>query len=121
IPSSALWSWARTGAGATWTRPLCSSARPSNIVSMEIPAEAPTLASTYESRQEQRFPKLDERQLALLAQYGVQRSYAARATLFSTGDRHIPIFVVLKRGVDIVEHTPCGEEQLIVTLGPGNF
>ena len=88
---------------------------------MEIPAEAPTLASTYDSRHEQRFPKLDERQLALLAQYGVQRSYPAGTTLFSTGDRHIPMFVVLKGGVDIVGHTPCGEEQLIVTLGPGNF
>ena len=88
---------------------------------METPADAPTLASMYESRHEQRFPKLDERQLALLAQYGVQRSYAGGTTLFSTGDRHIPMFVVLKGGVDIVGHTPCGEEQLIVTLGPGNF
>ena len=74
----------------------------------------------FEKRREQALPRLDERQLADLMGFGQRRRYAAGATLFSQGERHVGMFVVLSGSIEIVRQTTDGEERL-VTYEAGGF
>jgi thioredoxin reductase (NADPH) len=74
----------------------------------------------FETRRAQVMPRLDERQLADLMRYGERRRYAAGEILFSQGERHVGMFVVLAGRIDIVRDTIDGEE-LLVTYEAGAF
>jgi thioredoxin reductase (NADPH) len=74
----------------------------------------------FERRREQVLPHLDERQLADLMGFGGRRRYAAGEILFSQGERHVGMFVVLSGHVEIVRDTVGGEE-LLVTYDAGSF
>jgi thioredoxin reductase (NADPH) len=80
----------------------------------------PSPNSIVASRGEQVFPHLSDTQLALLVPFGTHRSYATGEVLFSEGDRHVPMVVVLSGAIDIVRHTKDGE-ILVVTHTPGSF
>src|SRR4030095_14890348 len=74
----------------------------------------------FETRREQAVPRLDERQLSDLMRFGEQRRYAAGEMLFSEGERHVGMFVVLSGRVEILRHTLAGEERLL-TYERGHF
>ena len=65
-------------------------------------------------------PTLDADQLALLAGFGRRRAVHPGEILYAEGDPTYDFFVVLSGAVDIVG-TFDGEEELIVTHGPGRF
>jgi thioredoxin reductase (NADPH) len=71
-------------------------------------------------RRHQAFPVLDEAQSAVLASYGQRRSYSAGEVLFSEGDRHAPMFVLLSGRVAVERNTIHGPHRL-ATHGPGAF
>ncbi|MEO8604244.1 MAG: FAD-dependent oxidoreductase [bacterium] len=81
----------------------------------------PGQSTIIETRRAQIFPQLDWRQLAELRPYGEVRTFPAGATLWGEGDRHVPMFVVLKGGLDIYRPTGAEQEELVTTHGPGVF
>jgi thioredoxin reductase (NADPH) len=74
----------------------------------------------FETRRAQVLPRLDQRQLADLTQFGERRRYTAGEILFSQGERHVGMFVVLSGRIDIVRNTIAGEE-LLVSYEAGGF
>jgi thioredoxin reductase (NADPH) len=80
----------------------------------------PPHASIRDTRREQVFPRLDQRQLDDLLPFGVRRRYPAGATLFAEGERHLGMFVVLEGTIDIVRRTNAGAE-LLATYEAGGF
>ncbi|HYH48803.1 MAG TPA: FAD-dependent oxidoreductase [Acidimicrobiia bacterium] len=65
-------------------------------------------------------PTLDDEQLAALAGFGHRRPVQPGDVLYAEGDATYDFFVVLSGAVDIVG-TFDGDEELIVTHGPGRF
>jgi CRP-like cAMP-binding protein len=47
------------------------------------------------------FPKLTEEMVERLKPYGHEETFPAHETLYTYGDRHIDMFVILEGGVDI--------------------
>ena len=88
---------------------------------MTPPTELPLHPSSIvDSRREQIFPRLNQRQLAVLAAYGEHRRYPAGATLYEEGRRHVAMYVVLSGSVDVTRRTAAGDE-LLATHGPRVF
>jgi thioredoxin reductase (NADPH) len=72
------------------------------------------------SRHYQIFPKLDERQFALLERYGERRKLITGDVLFSEGERHIPMFAIVSGTIEATRGT--GENLHVLGLhGPGSF
>jgi thioredoxin reductase (NADPH) len=80
----------------------------------------PASAPGANDRRHQAFPVLDEAQSGVLASYGQRRSYRAGDVLFTEGDRHAPMFVLLSGRVAVERNTVSGPHQL-ATHGPGAF
>ena len=81
---------------------------------------APSPLSIRVSRREQVFPILTEHQIAALLPLGERRRYAAGATLFSEGDRHVGMFVLLSGSLD-VSRRRSGSQELVITYVAGMF
>jgi len=81
---------------------------------------APSPLSIRVSRREQVFPILTEHQIAALLPLGERRRYPAGATLFSEGDRHIGMFVLLSGSLD-VSRRRSGSQELVITYVAGMF
>ena len=73
-----------------------------------------------ESRLHQIFPSLTEDQFAILQRYGEQRHIAAGTVLFTQGERHISMYVVLSGKIEISRGSAI-ETHVIGTHGPGSF
>jgi thioredoxin reductase (NADPH) len=73
-----------------------------------------------ESRLHQIFPSLTEDQFAILQRYGERRQVAAGTVLFTQGERHIPMFVVLAGKIEIARGSAIAS-HVIGTHGPGSF
>lgn len=72
------------------------------------------------SRHHQIFPRLDERQVALLERYGERRKLKTGDVLFSEGDRHIPMFAILSGTIEATRGS--GDSlHILGTHGPGSF
>jgi len=80
----------------------------------------PAAGAGPNDRRHQAFPILDDRQFKILASYGQRRAYRAGEALFSEGDRHAPMFVVLSGRVAVERNTVNGPQQ-VATHGPGAF
>ncbi|MDX2165805.1 MAG: FAD-dependent oxidoreductase [Deltaproteobacteria bacterium] len=80
----------------------------------------PPISPIFTTRREQAFPVLTAHQLAQLESYGTRRTYPAGALLFSEGERHVGMFVVLSGSVDITRGNVCDDEH-VVTHTPGMF
>jgi thioredoxin reductase (NADPH) len=78
------------------------------------------LAPPAGDRRHQAFPVLDDLQFKVLESYGQRRSYRAGEVLFSEGDRHAPMFVLLAGHVTVERNTIDGPHQLAIH-GPGAF
>ena len=71
-------------------------------------------------RRHQAFPVLGQTQFDVLGSYGQRRSYQAGDVLFSEGDRHTPMFVLLSGHVAVERNTVSGTHR-IASHGPGAF
>ncbi|MBV9662514.1 MAG: FAD-dependent oxidoreductase [Actinobacteria bacterium] len=66
------------------------------------------------------FPRLDARQIAVLATYGEERSVAEGTVLFRPGDRFCDFYVILEGRVALVEGEDEGAD-VVAVHGPGRF
>src|SRR4051812_8371996 len=73
-----------------------------------------------ESRLHQIFPSLTEDQFAIMARYGERRRVPAGTVLFTQGERHIAMYVVLAGKIEISRGSAI-ETHVIGTHGPGSF
>jgi len=73
-----------------------------------------------ESRLHQIFPSLTEDQFAILQRYGERRQIAAGTVLFTQGERHIAMYVVLAGKIEISRGSAIAS-HVIGTHGPGSF
>jgi len=78
------------------------------------------MADLLDTRREQIFPVLTERQLARLRAHGHLMRTSAGEVLSEPGDRTRPLFVVLKGSIEIIRPGVTGD-QLIIVLTPGQF
>jgi thioredoxin reductase (NADPH) len=77
--------------------------------------------STIDSRQEQMFPKLAQREIDRLRRFGDVRHYARGEALFVTGDIPPGMYVLVKGSVRVIRRDPLGHSAPIVEQGPGEF
>ncbi len=66
------------------------------------------------------FPKLDDRQLALLEALGQRRNVRSGEILFKAGARDVSMTVVLSGEIEVFEARD-GHEQILATAGPRDF
>ncbi len=67
-----------------------------------------------EARRAQMFPRLTDAQIARVAQYGIERTYANGEILYEQGEADIPFFLVLEGEVVVVH--PRGDLEEPVTV-----
>jgi thioredoxin reductase (NADPH) len=79
-----------------------------------------TAAPVNDTRQEQRFPRLTEPQIARVVALGQRRAVSAGELLFDQGDVNAPFFVVLSGSVEILRPID-GREELITLHEAGHF
>ncbi len=73
-----------------------------------------------ENRRHQIFPTLNEAQFNLLMHYGELCQYKAGDVLFTEGERHISMYVILSGRIDIIRNGYKGP-HVIASHGPGVF
>jgi thioredoxin reductase (NADPH) len=78
------------------------------------------MASLYESRREQMFPKLTARQIARLEAHGRRIRTAAGQVLSEAGQDHRDLYVVLSGSLQIVRPGLQGEEPITIEVA-GDF
>src|SRR5437588_1978106 len=66
------------------------------------------------------FPKLDDRQLAMLEPLGSRRKVKQGELVFKAGQRDLPLIVVLRGELEAFESRD-GQEQILATPGPRDF
>ncbi len=66
------------------------------------------------------FPKLDDRQLAMLEPLGSRRKVRRDELIFKAGQRHVPLVVILSGEVEVFEPRDA-QEQILATAGPRDF
>jgi thioredoxin reductase (NADPH) len=66
------------------------------------------------------FPKLDDRQLAMLEPLGSRRNVRRGELIFKAGQRDLPLIVILRGEVEVFESRD-GQEQILATAGPRDF
>ncbi len=72
------------------------------------------------SRHHQIFPKLDDKQFAVLERYGERRRLKAGDVLFAEGDRHIPMFAIVSGTIELSRG--AGDKyRALGAHGPGSF
>jgi thioredoxin reductase (NADPH) len=74
----------------------------------------------YRDTQSIAFPKLDERQLAMLEPLGARRIVRRGEMIFKAGQRDLGLSVVLRGEVEVFE-SHDGKEEILATCGPGDF
>lgn len=81
--------------------------------------ELTPLAVTIADR-DRAFPTLTVKQLSRLGAFGARRSTALDEVLYESGDRGVPVFVVLSGELCVVRATET-KDTLIATLHAGQF
>src|SRR5271156_4931822 len=66
------------------------------------------------------FPKLDDRQLAMLEPLGARRMLRSGEIVYRAGQRNLPLTVILSGEVEAFEPRD-GEELILATAGPRDF
>jgi thioredoxin reductase (NADPH) len=74
----------------------------------------------YRDTESVAFPKLDDRQLALLKALGERRALRGGEIVFKAGQRDFGMTVILSGELEVFE-TRDGLEQILATLGPRDF
>src|SRR2546422_3969864 len=70
---------------------------------------------------DQRFPKLAPSEIDRLRRFGTRRRYVKGERLYSTGQAHPGMFVIISGSVALMGHEGFGRVSPIVELGPGDF
>ena len=78
-------------------------------------------ADLVANRRDQIFPMLTAAEIDRIRRLGECRAYPAGARILSTGNVAPGAFVVLSGRVRVVQRCADGEEEPIVTYGPGSF
>jgi thioredoxin reductase (NADPH) len=91
------------------------------IESASTASVLPPWQSAANERREQMFPTLTPAQIAEIAPYGAERTFAPGAMLWSIGDRNTDFYVVLGGTLEVVRRDALGEENVIVSHTAGNF
>src|SRR5437588_10218681 len=66
------------------------------------------------------FPKLDDRQLAMLEPLGTRRILRGGEVLYKAGQRDLGLTVILRGELEVFESRD-GQEQILATSGPRDF
>src|ERR1700739_5007755 len=66
------------------------------------------------------FPKLDDRQLAMLEPLGARRILRRGELVYKAGQRDMALTVVLRGGMEVFESRE-GQEEILGTPGPRDF
>src|SRR5258706_11463240 len=66
------------------------------------------------------FPKLDDRQLAMLEPLGARRIVRRGELVYKAGQRNLGLTAVPRGELQVLE-LPDGEEQILPTFGPPGF
>ena len=74
----------------------------------------------YRDTQSIAFPKLDDRQLAMLEPLGKRRLLRRGEMVFKAGQRDLGLTVILRGGMEVFESRD-GQEQILGTPGPRDF
>jgi thioredoxin reductase (NADPH) len=77
--------------------------------------------SVFETRFDQTFPTLQPAEIDRLRRFGEQRTYAADDKLLRIGEPSPGMFVVLSGEVVVSHRNLLGQQEPIVTHGPGSF
>src|SRR5262247_2701274 len=70
---------------------------------------------------DQRFPKLGQSDIARLSRFGTAQRYVKGERLYTTGQPHPGMFVIVSGSVALLGHAGLGRVSPIVELGPGDF
>src|SRR5437667_4033598 len=87
---------------------------------IEFMAELDQDEQFYRDTESIAFPKLDDRQLAMLEPLGTRRLLRRDETLFKAGQRDLGLTVILRGGLEVFESRD-GQEQVLGTPGPRDF
>jgi thioredoxin reductase (NADPH) len=82
---------------------------------------ATTKPSIIEARRDQMFPVLEAAEIERMRRFGSPRSYRAGEVLAQAGKVGAGLTIILSGKVDVTQHAPSGQGDLIVTHGPGAF
>jgi thioredoxin reductase (NADPH) len=74
----------------------------------------------YRDTESVAFPKLDERQLAMLEPLGTRRILRRGGLVYKAGQRDLGLTAVLRGELEVFESRD-GQEQILATSGPGGF
>src|SRR5947209_13677606 len=74
----------------------------------------------YRDTESVAFPKLDDRQLAMLEPLGTRRILRRGEVLFKAGQRDLGLTVTLRGELEVFESRD-GQEQILATAGPRDF
>ena len=74
----------------------------------------------YRDTESVAFPKLDDRQLAMLEPLGLHRIVPRGAVVYKAGQRDLGLMAVLRGELEVFESRD-GREQILATAGPGYF
>src|SRR5215831_17861745 len=74
----------------------------------------------YRDTESVAFPKLGDRQLALLEPLGTRRILRQGEVVYKAGQRDMPMAVVLRGELEVFESRD-GQEQILATPGPRDF
>jgi len=79
--------------------------------------------SLIETRRHQLFPVLDAGQIETAKRFasGPPRVFAPGEVLFDVGQRHAPVWLVLKGSIDVTRHDGLDREAVITSLCVGQF
>ena len=79
--------------------------------------------SVIKTRGHQLFPVLDASQLDIAKRFasGPEHGFAPGEIVFEAGERHAPVWLVLKGSIDVVRRDGLNHEAAITSLGPGQF
>ena len=79
--------------------------------------------SVIKTRGHQLFPVLDASQLDIAKRFasGPAHDFAPGEIVFEAGERHAPVWFVLKGSIDVVRRDGLNHEAAITSLGPGQF
>jgi len=71
----------------------------------------------YRETQSIAFPKMDDRQLAMLEPLGARRKVRRGETVFKAGQRDMGLSIILSGEIEVYEARD-GQEQILATMGP---
>ena len=67
------------------------------------------------------FSELEEADIARLAKVTVERDFKAGTVIVREGELGVAFYVVARGRIEVIKGLGSGSEQVVATMGPGNF